>query len=63
MKLAYAIVICVLLASAPVALADGGNEPPSDPRQAWPHCWVFYYSLDPPGYVLDPDCITPLPLP
>ena len=50
-----ALLLAVLFLAVPVASADGGDPPaPGGPEGS---CDVFAYTLDPPDYRIDPDCI------
>lgn len=68
--LAYALAASLLVLSAPVATAEECplNICPEDVLEevcgkipAWPHCTVFSYGLNPPGYRINPNCLFPLP--
>lgn len=58
MKTATTLAVAILL----VPLAEADEQSENEDGQ-WPHCLVFWYSLAPPGFRLDPGCLFPLPKP
>lgn len=60
-NLAYALAGCILILAAPMVLADDPQPPPQngDGSGLPPYCLWFSYTLEPPHYELDPDCLLP----
>ncbi len=67
MKPAKALMIVTALLLAPVASAEEetGQQPEDEagPMENYPHCLVFWYSLNPLEYNVSPECLFPLPPP